>query len=217
MEIIMEKLIKKYNIIIAIVVFIGIPLLFYSLGNYPRRSILKESISILTILALFQMLSQFYLARSNKVMLQANKMASVVKVHKFIGYFFVSILLLHPILIVFPRYFESGVEPITALIALLTSFDNTGVLLGMIAYVLMLILGLTSLMRNKLSMSYKSWRVFHGILSVLFIGFATLHVIKQGRHSSLPFSLYIAGVAFIGILLLLKMYFSKLIKRKGDI
>ncbi len=191
------------------------PVVFYALGDFPRRSILKEAISVLTLLAFSLMLSQFYLARSNKYMLQVHKMASVVKVHKFIGYVFVGIILIHPFLIILPRYFESGVEPIEAFITLITSFDRLGVILGMLAYGTMLIIGLASFFRDKLPMSYKTWRVFHGIVSVLFIGFASWHVLNMGRHISPALSAYILMLSIFGVVLLLNTYFSNSSKTVG--
>ena len=215
MGVIMEKRLRIYNLIGAILVFVGIPLLLYVLGEYPRRSILKETISLLTLLAFSLMLGQFFLARSNKAMLKVHNMSSVLKIHKFIGYFFVAILLVHPFLIVFPRYFESGVEPKEAFLTLITSFDRPGVILGMIAYGTMLILGITSLFREKLPMSYKTWRVFHGILSIVFIGFASWHAINLGRHTNKALSFYILILAFLGVLLLLNTYFSNSSKKAG--
>ena len=215
MGVIMEKRIRIYNVIGAILVFLGIPVLIYALGDFPRRSILKETISVLTLLTFSLMLSQFYLARSNKYLLKAHKMASVVKVHKFIGYFFTVILLIHPFLIVLPRYFESGVEPIDAFLTLITSFDRQGVILGMLAYATMLIIGLTSFFRDKLPMSYKTWRVVHGILSVIFIGLASGHVISLGRHSSLVLSAFILMLSIFGVLLLINTYFSNPSKKSG--
>jgi Mn2+/Fe2+ NRAMP family transporter len=87
----MKETIKKYNLFTAILIFVALPLLFWALGDFPRRTILKESISLLTILAFFMMLGQFFLARSNG-MVKVFKMGNVLKIHKVIGYIFVSIL-----------------------------------------------------------------------------------------------------------------------------
>lgn len=214
MGIIMEKTINRQLLIGAIATFIAIPILIYALGDFPRGSILKETISIVTILAYFHMLAQFYLARSNKEMLKYFKMSSIVKIHKFIGYLFIGILLFHPFLIVLPRYFEAGVEPKDALITLLTSFHNSGVLLGMIAYVTMALLALTSLFRNSLPLAYKTWRIIHGILSINFIGFATFHILKLGKHANQPLSVYMVILASVGVLLLLFTYFFHSSKKR---
>jgi predicted ferric reductase len=204
----MENKIKIYNRIAAVLVFIGLPLLFWVLADVPRRSNLKEAISILTLLSFSLMLGQFYLARSNRNVLKEHKMSKVIKWHKVIGYTFVSILLLHPFLIVVPRYFESGVEPKEAFITMLTTFDSLGVVLGMVAWCLMLLIGLTSIFRNQLPLSYKTWRVFHGILSITFITLATWHALVLGRHTDKAMSVFMMVMAAGGVFLLLKNYFS---------
>lgn len=212
----MEKQLKKYSLIFGTAVFIVLPILFYIQGDFPRRSILKESLSVLTILAFFMMLAQFYLARSNKKTIKAFKMSEVIKVHKFIGYLFVAVLFMHPFMIVFPRYFEAGVSPMDALYTLLFDYGNTGVLFGIIAWVLMLIIGITSIFRNKLGIKYNTWRYLHGLISILFIALASIHVIKLGRHANFSISLLIITLSSIGIYLLLKTYILNFSKKKGE-
>jgi len=204
--------IKIYNRIAAVLVFIGLPILFWALGDVPKRIVLKEALSILTLVAFSLMLMQFYLARSNRKILKEHKMSRVVKWHKVVGYIFVPVLLLHPFFIVLPRYFESGIEPKDALQTMLTSFESLGVVLGMIAWVLMLLIGLTSMFRKLLPFSYKTWRIIHGVLSIAFVIVATWHALNLGRHTDNAMSVYILIAAGVGVLLLLKTYFSKTTK-----
>lgn len=199
---------KKYNFVAGFLIFVVMPLLFWASGNFPRRNILKETISIFTLLAFFMMLGQFYLTRGNG-MIKFHKMGTVVKVHKVIGYVFISILLVHPFLIVVPRYFESGIAPTEAFVTILTMYSSPGIVLGMIAWCLLLILGLTSFFRNTLGLSYKAWRTVHGLLSIIFISVATWHAIDLGRHTDLAMSTYMIILAVIGVLFLLKVYFIK--------
>ncbi len=209
MGLMMEKLLKRYNVVVAIVIFAALPILIWALGGSSQRGVLKETISVVTIVSFSMMLMQFYLARTNKNMLKIHKMSKVLNIHKIIGYVFVPILLVHPFLIVVPRYFEAGIDPSDAFLTLITSFNNTGVVLGMIAWVLMFIIGLTSVFRNSLPMTYSSWRVLHGVLSILFVVLAAWHVIELGRHSSDWMTAFIVIIATGGILLLAKTYFSK--------
>lgn len=210
----MEKSIKKHNVTTAILLMIGIPILCWAFGDTPKRNYLKEGISILTILAYFQMIGQFFLARSNRHLMKVHQMSKVLKVHKIIGYAFVFILLLHPFLIVFPRYFESGVNPVEAFITIISTYGSIGMLLGIIAWILMLILGMTSLFRNKIGLPHKTWRIFHGTLSIAFIILATWHAIDLGRHTNMMLSAYMIILGSIGIALLLKTYFSKTLKEE---
>ncbi len=188
-------------------VLVLLPLLFWAVGDFSRRSVLKEIISITTLLAFFLMLGQFYLAKSNRRMLKEYKLTGVLKIHKIIGYIVISILIIHPVLIVLPRYFEAGIEPMEAFTTLLTTFSSRGVILGMIAWSLILILGVTSIFRNKLGMKYKSWKLLHGILAICFIFIASWHAITLGRHMDLPMRLLIIILAAGGISLLLNTYF----------
>jgi len=200
---------KTYNRLAAILFFLAMPLLFWALGDTPRRSFLKESISLLTILGYFLMLGQFFLSRGNKKVLKPHKTGKVLRLHKIIGYIFVSVLLVHPVLIVVPRFFEVGISPSEAFSTILSTWDSQGLILGMIAWSLMLILGITSMFRNKLVMKYTAWRVFHGILSTVFITLATWHAVELGRHTDLPMSLYMGTIAGLGVLLLVRSYLQK--------
>ena len=205
----MENKIKKYHRIAAGMVFIAFPVLFYVLGDFPRRTLLKETISVVTLIAFFMMLFQFYLSRANGNILKEHKMSKVVKWHKVLGYVFVSILLVHPFLIVLPRYFEAGVEPSEALTTILTTFGSKGIILGLSAWVLVFIIGLTSILRNKLGLSYKAWRITHGILSIVFISVASFHVVELGRNISQPLQWLIAVLSIVGITLLIQTYLFK--------
>lgn len=200
---------KKESLIPMMAIFIGLPILFWALGDFPRRTVLKESLSILFILAYSMMLAQFFLARSNKSILKSLKMSTVLKFHKPIGYIFIAVLLVHPFLIVVPRYFEAGITPVEAFITIITTFESLGIVLGIISWFLMIVLGITSLIRNKLPMKYKTWKIFHGILAILFVSSATWHAIDLGRHTDLPMSIFMIILAASGALLLLRTYILK--------
>ena len=212
----MKQAARKNNYFPAIVIFIGFPLLLYTLGNYPRRTILKESLSILFILSFSLMLGQFFLARSYKITGQYIKMSTVLKIHKAIGYIFVSALLVHPFLIVVPRYFESGIDPVEAFLTIVTTTDNTSIVLGIISWSLLLLLGVTSLSRNKLPIKYKTWRILHGVIAILFIAISTWHATDLGRHTDMAMSVYMISLAAGGVLLLLKVYFCRSSEPTGD-
>jgi predicted ferric reductase len=196
----------------TLLVFAVIPLLIWAMCNLPERSLLKESLSLLTILAFFQMIGQFFWARTNRILVDTLKMNRVITYHKIIGYTFAVILLLHPFLLVLPKFFETGVIPVDTFITIITT-TNQGVLLGIIAWCLMLILAITALTRKKLQLNYTTWRLFHGILAILIICVATYHVIDLGRHSSLGMATFITILASSGTLLLLRTYFVKRTKR----
>lgn len=199
-------------IIAALAVFVGLPLLLYALGDTPRRSALKESMSILTLLAFSMMLGQYFLARSNEALLSLFEPSQIQKVHKVIAYSAVAVILLHPALIVLPRYFEAGVKPWNAFVTMITTLDSLGVLLGLAAWILLLVLTTTAFFRRPLiprfSLGYRGWRYFHGGLAVTFTLLAIWHAIELGRHTGIAMSLYFVTLVLLGFALLARLYWG---------
>lgn len=197
---------KKYHLAGAVVVFVALPVVLFSLGEVPRRSFLKEAFSLLTVLAFALLLGQFFLARSNRYFVRAFRFRAVLGVHKAIGYTVVGVFLVHPVLIVLPRYFEGGISPLDALVTLLTTFESPGVVLGLIALGLMYLIWLTSMFRDSLNLRYPAWKVLHGVLSVLFIITAVWHAIELGRHMGGVMTVFVVALASIGVVMLLSHY-----------
>ncbi len=205
----METIAKKQYLLILLTAFIGLPLVIWVLGVYPVRTVLKETISVITILAYFMMVAQFFLSRANSGMTSIYRFKNILKWHKFIGYFFVGVFVLHPLLIVVPRFFESGILPQDAFWKLITTFETTGQIVGLIAYILMFVLGATSVFRDKLGIKYKTWKYLHGVLSVLFIILATWHAVDMGRHTQKATVFWMVFLAFLGTVMLLKTYIPR--------
>ncbi|KAA3612663.1 MAG: FAD/NAD(P)-binding:oxidoreductase [Calditrichaeota bacterium] len=200
---------KKDYVIPATGFFVGLPLLLYVLGDFARRTVLKESLSVLFILTYSLMLGLFFLSRSNKKAVKTFRMSKLIKYHKIIGYLAVIIFFVHPLLLVTPRFFEAGVAPMDAFVTIITTFDSLGVILGITAWFLMLSLGVISFFRNRLSLNYISWRYVHGILAMVFVAVATWHVINLGRHANLAMSIYLITITTGSEMLILKTYFFK--------
>ena len=180
--------------------------------DIPDRTLLKDLFSIITILCFFQMVGLFFMTSTNRYAAKDIKPANVIKIHKIIGYTSIAVILLHPLFIVIPRYFEAGVDPIDAFITMITTFESRGIILGITAWSLMLILGILSFTRKKLPMKYKNWKILHGILSILFIAVASFHAADLGRHTDSIMSAFIIVVTLSGILPLLNNYISKIFK-----
>lgn len=192
-----------------VVIFIGLPLFIWAAETLPPRTLLKESLSVLTILAFSQMIGMFYMSRINESAVEQTICSHLIKWHKAIGYTAVILLVLHPFLLVLPRFFEAGIAPQEALVTILTTFTSQGVILGILAWCLLLALGITSLVRKKLPIRYRRWRVIHGILALLIVVSAAWHAIDLGRHSSPAMSVFVALLAGCGVLLLLKNYLTE--------
>jgi len=198
--------IKFLYLFLASLVFIALPIIFFFLGEFPQRTILKNSLSIITIIAFFVIIGQFYLSKINEEITKVFKTFKVKKVHKTVGYLFLPILIIHPFLIVVPRFFEVGPSPIESFIKMITSFDSLGIILGLTAWVLMFILGFTSVFKDNLNMTYKNWKILHGVLSLGFIILASWHTIDMGRHMSNWMIALIVILTAIASILLSKTY-----------
>jgi predicted ferric reductase len=203
----MENNSKLKYLITGFIIYLAVPLLYMIFGNFEGRTILKELLSLITVAAFYLMLSQFYLSRVNIVNIKGHKYSKVVKLHKIIGYIAIPLILLHPIFIVLPRYLEASLDPIDAFILMITNFDSRGIILGLIALFLMLVIAITSILRKKMKLKYTTWRKMHGFLSLAFIIVATFHAVELGRHMDAFLSNYTIVMASIGIVFLIRLYF----------
>jgi len=211
----MELIIKKYNILVGLFVFLCIPVLLYTFGDAFYRTTLKETLSIVTILSFTLIFSQFFISRINEDIEYGNKINKVLNFHKYLGYIIIAVLFFHPIYIVLPRYFEAGVNPVDAFWIMITNFQSFGVLLGIVSWILMLTLGITSYFRFKLGIEYKHWKLFHGSMSILFIITATWHVISLGRHSDYAMSIFFILLVGISMIKLLNNYLLSRTRKLG--
>jgi len=207
---------KSYALVAAVAVFIGLPLLLYSLGDAPRRSMMKEALSILTLLAFSLLLGQFFLARSNETILSLFKPRQIRAVHKVIAYGAVGVMLFHPFLIVLPRCYEAGVKPWDAFVTMITTFESLGVLLGLGAWVLLLLLAVTSFFRilliQRFNIKFPAWRYFHVGLAVVFVTLAIWHAIDLGRHTDTAMAAFFIPLALMGVALLARPYLGEVPK-----
>ncbi len=195
---------KKTLFLPWVLAFAGMPLLVWVLGDFPRRSLLKESLSLLTMLAFCLVIGQAFWSRLNRSAINVLQMKRLIQLHTGIGYICISILLVHPFLLVVPRFFEIGAAPVEAFFIIITTVTSTGVILGIIAWCLMLTLGVTALIRTMLPLSYRTWRAIHALLASLCIAAAVWHVVDLGRHASLAMSALIIILAGSGLLLLVR-------------
>lgn len=158
------------------------------------------------------MLGQFFLARSNEALLSLFKPPQIQTVHKYIAYSAVGAILLHPVLIVLPRALEGGVKPWDAFVTMVTEFDSLGIVLGIGAWLVLVVLATTAYFRKRLiprfSLKYRGWRYFHGGLAVTFTVLALWHSIELGRHTDVALSLFFITLALLGFAMLARMYWG---------
>jgi len=122
-------------------------------------------------------------------------------------------MLLHPFFIIIPKFFDNGVTPSDAFVRLITTYSTTGIIFGLIAYAIMLILMITAFFRFKMNLHYRTWRSLHGYLTLLFVITATWHVIDMGRHGNSSFTLFYLLIVATGIYYVLRKYLFKTAKK----
>lgn len=196
----------------SLLAFVGMPLLLLYLGNAPVRSHLKESLSLVTILSFSLLLWQFFTTPSNTQAIQELRATGIRKVHAVAGYICTGLLLAHPLFLVVPRFFDRIMEPTDAFVNIITTFTGKGIVFGMISWSLLMILGITSFFRNNIPLTYVVWRRIHGVLAILFVAAALIHVQDLGRHANLGLSSLFIVMAGSGVLLLLTTYRSRIQK-----
>ncbi|MFD0979548.1 ferric reductase-like transmembrane domain-containing protein [Tropicimonas aquimaris] len=193
--------------------FVLLPVVLHFAADVPRRSLLKEGLSVLTVLALVAVFAQFFLARSLPIVLRLFRAPAVQRVHRVVGYIAIALLAVHPFLIVLPRYFEAGVRPLDALLTMLTDFESLGVVLGLVAWALMVLLGAAAYWRMWLirrhGIRYRAWRYLHGGIAIGFVVIGLWHAIELGRHTGLLLGGFLAMLAAVGIAVLLRLYLSE--------
>ncbi len=189
----------------------GIPVIFVLMGDFPKRTLLKDFLSLLTLLSLCLSVGQFVWCRNTNNIFNGRQNNALAKFHNGVGYAVVTILLLHPFFLILPRFFERGMTPIKAFTTIITTSSSIGIVLGIISWAVLVILGLTSFARKKLPFRFTRWRIFHGILSSLFLLTGTWHAIDLGRHTSFSVALLLIAYCTWALLLYTKNYFTKTI------
>lgn len=168
---------KKLALIYSIGLFI--PFLISRTINMDDKGIYVSIISTVNLLAMMAFFVQFPLgSRLKQIPIFANIDWSISK-HKKAGQWLGAIFLLHPLLILGPRFFVSFND---AMVSIVETITSPQMLTGVIAWCLMIVWILTSIFKNHLPMRYETWRFTHVVGFVVIAFLATLHVTSVGSH-----------------------------------
>ena len=139
----------------------------------------EETVGLLSIITLSMMLLQFALtARVDAVAGRAG-VDNTMRLHTRFGEYLGYLILLHPFLIVLPRFF---VAPSFALGDIWDLFTKPETSTGLYAWSLMLVWVLMAVFKEKTGLSYEAWRYTHSAGFVAIIILATHHAVTVGRH-----------------------------------
>lgn len=202
----MSDIIESSFIRQSVMLFTTLPVLIFTLENDISGNFYQDILALLTIISYSLMLGQFLIIKAgyNK----KDNYVGKLKVHKYVGYVCVAILFFHPVYLILPKLFETSLPPSEAFLKIITTL-SFGVVSGMTAWILMFAIGAMSLFRKKMPLRYSTWRLMHGILSMLFICSASLHVIYIGRHSTMAMSVFVFAATVMMLLYQFAAYYDR--------
>ena len=184
------------------------PILLMLIPPVPTgRSFWVELSVALGFVGLTQIGIQFVLIGRFKPLTDPYGIDVVLKYHRQIAVVATLFVLIHPVLILIEH---------PARMALLNPFGGTyASKYGLASVVLLLVLIVTSIWREKLRIGYETWRVVHTVLGILILLFAQAHVSLAGLYINTFWKqvLWIASsavlVSLIAYLRLVKPYLQK--------
>ncbi|MDZ8118323.1 ferric reductase-like transmembrane domain-containing protein [Pontiella agarivorans] len=179
--------------------FAGVPVLLALGQDVPVGHTYQQWVLFLSLAGFGLLLGLFWLSRLYAREAAPMKFSSTMRWHKYIGYVGGLFMLVHPVLMIGRRFLVEESNPLENLILMVKS---PLMLTGIIAWFLLLLIVALAFVRKYLN--YQTFRIIHGILSLVFAVFSTWHVIRIGRHSNLVMSVFwilAAGTACISLLL----------------
>lgn len=186
----------NYDYVIYAMIFFLLTLL--SIGSFYENSIWKNLLSFITVFAFILVIGQFFFIKESK---------GVYKYHKYLGYSVISFLIIHPFLSVLSQWIELGVNPVDSFILMISQIQAIGILVGIIAWVSMLVLGALAIYKKKFK--HSSWRMYHGLFSIIFVAFGIWHAFEIGKHSSLAMLLVMGILGVFGIFIVIKNNYTR--------
>jgi predicted ferric reductase len=199
---------RKAKLLLGYLCLMILPFLATYALDMQEKTFYAAMISTVNTLAMMMFYIQFPLgSRLKQIPLFANidwNMSHHKKVGQWIGLAF----LLHPVLILAPRFFLSYGDGMTSVISVITSSQ---MLTGIIAWVLMIVWVLMSIFKDHLPMKYETWRFLHMAGFVAIAVLATLHVTTVGQHGQFGswFNKIWWALCSFSVLLVLFNYFVK--------
>ena len=123
--------------------------------------------------------------------------------HNIMGTAALGFVLAHPILLFISGY------PVSCWVNPFASCANTATITAALAvYILFLLIG-SSIWRKQLRLRYEIWYTLHGVLALVVLSFALVHIFMIGRYTSTPimklaWALY--AILIIGLIFRYKIY-----------
>ena len=204
---------KKTPFVVAYLLLMALMPVFLAVNQgVPAGSAYGQAVLFLSLAAFGLVLGQFWLSRILPRSVAKIKPDVVIRWHKIVGYSAVGFLLIHPVLMVARRFWVQESDPTENLILVLRA---PALQPAIVAWVVMVLLGVLSLVRRRFRP--KSWRILHGLLSAVFAGLATWHVVAVGRHSTTAMSVFWIALAGGAVAALLSSYLPVLSAKSSTV
>jgi predicted ferric reductase len=194
--------------LLTYLLIISIPFVATYALDMQEKTFYAAFISLFNTLAMMMFYIQFPLAgRLKRIALFANidwGMSQHKKMGKWLGIIF----LIHPILIIAPRFLVSFTDGMRSLIAIITAPQ---MLTGIIAWVGLMVWVLLAVFKNRLNIRYEVWRFIHMLGFVTIAILATMHITSVGSHGQFAnwFNWLWWGLCTLSVGIVLYNYFVK--------
>jgi predicted ferric reductase len=201
--------------LVALYLAIGLlPLALAALQDQPGRGFWHALSSGLVMVAFTMTLAQFLLLGRFRPISGKVGIDLTMRFHQLAAWALLAFVLLHPILYALPTF---AADPAAGFAQLRGMFASPGLRTGVIAWWLLVALVLMSARRDRLRLSYETWRLSHGLGAALVAGLAVHHTLAVGTYSADPvlagFWIALTGVALLS---LVHVYLLKPLLQRRD-
>lgn len=199
---------SKKKLLLVYLTLVILPFLATFALDMQAKSSYAFFLSMVNTIAMMMFFVQFPLGSRLKAIPAFANIDWNMSQHKKIGQWLAFIFLMHPVLILAPRFYMSSGDGMHSLIEVIKA---PAMLTGIIAWVGMIAWILVSIFKDRLPMKYETWRFTHMIGFVAIAIFATLHVTSVGSHGQFEswFNWIWWGLCSFSVAMVLFNYFVK--------
>ncbi|WP_114520799.1 ferric reductase-like transmembrane domain-containing protein [Altererythrobacter sp. ZODW24] len=201
------------RMLLVYILLVSIPFVYSLTQKLEYRGIYEIVLTYLNIMVFAALLAQYPLAGRINAISRVTGLDNGMRLHRKAGELIALFFLLHPFLILAPRFLLSpqrawGDVWDTAI----ASEASTGVF----AWAVMSVWVLMAMYKDKLKISYEAWRISHGIGFIAVAILGTHHAVTVGRHGryEIWFDLMWIALCAVAVTIVSYIYFVQPAKQK---
>lgn len=177
-------LMLSFGLIAIYLVIVLMPLILSWTLGWPSRPFRDEIAAGLGMAAFAMILAEFVLSGRFKRLSRGIGMDVTLRFHQVIARTALAFALLHPFF--YSHAVSGGPRPWDPTRALTLTTDFSDLVSGIVAYLLLPSLVLLAIGRTQLDYKYETWRLMHGIGSLLIALLLLHHALYAGRYGAAP-------------------------------